>query len=238
MRSSGPLSNGYSGPLDRIVTDDGFLPRWQTAGLRLPHGSPLFTNRQPPKANPALRDQKPIHQIIKSPHHKHPPISFYLPNDPPTMRKLLLFIVVCLIASATFSQNSLISVLGDNVPVYEQADYDAAVISHLGWDHEVEGVWENGWYTIILDDSTTGYISKWDGMEKEILNDPVRAKRIAPSAETLFRMMKFFKNQGKNARAEEYAIRIINDFQDEEYPTKDGCFQDCPPNLHLYGVNA
>ncbi|MFK7972662.1 MAG: SH3 domain-containing protein [Bacteroidia bacterium] len=141
------------------------------------------------------------------------------------MRKSLLSILFLSLSLALAAQQAAISVLGDRVPLYESAEYDATVLAYLNWDSEVQGAWKNGWYAVTTADGQEGFLSKWDAMENTVLHDPVQAKRIAPSAETLFRMMKFFKNQGKTARSEEYALRIINDFRDEEYPTKDGCFK-------------
>ena len=141
------------------------------------------------------------------------------------MRKIPACFLFLLICAAAFSQQKALSVLGEKVPLYSERSYDAPVLAYLDWNTAVLGFWESGWYTISMPEGKTGYLSKWDAMESEILNDPVQAKRIAPSAETLYRMMKFFKRQGKTARAEDYALRIINDFRDEEYPTKDGCFK-------------
>lgn len=141
------------------------------------------------------------------------------------MRKFLLLPLVLLMFSGIQAQQASISVLGERVPLYQSPGFDAEILAYLNWDSEVTGLWQSGWYHITTSDGQEGYISKWDAMERDVLEDPVKAKRISPSAETLFRMMKFFKNRDDVARAEDYAIRIINDFPAEEYPTKDGCFK-------------
>lgn len=141
------------------------------------------------------------------------------------MRKLLVSVVLVFLVLNVRGQEAPLSVLGDRVPLYEVSEYDASVLAYLNWDSEVKGTWMNGWYAVTTADGQTGFLSKWDAIELSVLTDPVQAKRISPSAETLFRMMKFFKNKGDHPRAEDYALRIINDFRDEEYPTKDGCFK-------------
>jgi hypothetical protein len=141
------------------------------------------------------------------------------------MRKFLLLIFCLNVFVVLQAQQAVIAILGERVPLYQNPDFDAEVVAYLNWDSEATGLWKDSWYQVKTADGQVGFLSKWDAIERDVLEDPVNPKRISPSAETLFRMMKFFKNRNDLARAEDYAIRIINDFPFEEYPTKDGCFK-------------
>lgn len=140
-------------------------------------------------------------------------------------RNFLSFFLLLTLTGTVFAQQVPLHILGDKVPVYSGPSFEAPVDRYLNWDTQPLGNWEDDWYVIINADGETGYVSKWDAIEQSQVAEPFYAKRITPSAETLFRMMKFFKKSDKPARAEEFAIRIINEFGYEEYPTKDGCFK-------------
>ncbi len=145
------------------------------------------------------------------------------------MRKsLILLLSGLLLQLTTFAQSQSLIILGDNVPLYAQPNYQSQILITLDWDAEVVGWPESSsWYGVRDALGREGYVPVWYAMETW-MTDPndLRAKRVTPSASTLYRMMRFFRRNDKVEKAEEFALRIIQNHNEEEFPDKDfSCYK-------------
>lgn len=146
------------------------------------------------------------------------------------MRKsLLLYAVIAFaqlcFAPFSFAQEVKLVYLSDEVPVYAEQSAASAIIKTLTASDELFGIYINDyWYAVTLADGTAAFVLSWDVWPEQDLE--LIPKRITPSASTLFRMMRFFRHNDKPEKAEEFALRIINTHNDEEYPGEGkSCFK-------------
>ena len=147
------------------------------------------------------------------------------------MKKLIFLIIAPYFFSQLNAQalDEPLAVLGENVMVYYKPDERAATGNFLAASSELVGHEViDGWYLIRQPSGSQGYVPHWDVIELSLVEPSPRLlpKRITPSASTLFRMMKYFKQKDKLDKAGDFALRIINTHNNEEYPTKDkACFK-------------
>lgn len=141
------------------------------------------------------------------------------------MKKNLLFFVCLTLAQLSFAQEVKLVFLSDEVPVYAEQSARAEIIRTLSASDELFGSYiDPYWYAVILADGTAAYVLSWDVWPEQDLE--LIPKRITPSATTLFRMMRYFRYNDKPEKAQEFALRIINTHNDEEFPGEGkSCFK-------------
>lgn len=146
------------------------------------------------------------------------------------MRKNLLLYAIIAFAQLCFApfssaQEVKLVFLADEVPVYAEQSAASAVIQRLSASDELFGTYVDAyWYAVTLADGTAAYVLSWDVWPEQDLE--LIPKRITPSATTLFRMMRYFRHNDNPEKAQEFAIRIINTHNDEEYPGEGkSCFK-------------
>lgn len=141
------------------------------------------------------------------------------------MRKNLLFCALLAIVQLNFAQEVKLVFLSDEAPVYAEQSAASPIIQTLNSSDELFGSYiDQYWYSIQLSDGQTAYVMSWDVWPEEDLE--LIPKRITPSASTLFRMMRYFRHNEKPEKAQEFALRIINTHNDEEYPGEGkSCFK-------------
>lgn len=143
------------------------------------------------------------------------------------MRKILLLFAAIFFAQFLHAQENPVRlvIVVDEVQLYAQPSATAEVSHRFPAETELFGVsLDKHWFEVTLGLGEKAYVMSWDVWPEQELE--LIPKRITPSAETLFRMMRYFRHNQKLDKAEEFAIRIINTHNDEEYPGEGkSCFK-------------
>lgn len=150
--------------------------------------------------------------------------SLYIIKKHKLMRKLLHFFLLCLPLAGAAQEN--LKVISGSALLHARPETGAPVLGMVDTAIVPTGeAFNDTWYQVSMPDGTQGYMMHWDVMEMDQL-DLLREKRITPSASTLFRLMRYFKNEQRWDKAEDFSLRIINLHNDEEFPTEaDACFK-------------
>jgi len=119
--------------------------------------------------------------------------------------------------SSAFAQEVKLIFLTDEAPLYESQSTNSNVIQRIENQAEIYGTAiDDKWFMIKLEDGQEAFIMSWDVWPEAELS--LTAKRVSPSASTLFRMMRYFRQQQRPEKAEEFALRIIQQHNDDVYP--------------------
>jgi hypothetical protein len=141
------------------------------------------------------------------------------------MKKFLILIAMWGSIQILSAQTEKLTLLTDKVELRLQPAEDAPVLDSAYQAESMQGRYVNPqWFEVTTETGKKAYLTSWEAVsEKEA---EMLAKRITPSASTLFRMMRFFRQTNRSDKAEEFAIRIINSHNEEEYPSEDkACFK-------------
>ncbi|MEM6264185.1 MAG: SH3 domain-containing protein [Bacteroidota bacterium] len=144
------------------------------------------------------------------------------------MRKSIVLLGMMLWAGLGILQAQMEEVLiaGDQVELRESPSLESPIIGYVNWETEATGIQlDETWSQVEAAGVGKGYVLAWFTLTHSDMNSKAW-QRITPSASTLYRMMRYFKRKNNLPKAEEFALRILNVHNYEEFPTEDqACFK-------------